>query len=429
LGNVPDRDVDTFPHGGCGRVPAAHSFDPTQRFVTSTHSGLSRSVAFSAVAYAFGVGMLGTTLPTPLYRIYQQQLHFQSLMTTIIYAVYAAGVIAALVVFGRSSDILGRRRVFLAGLGCAAISALVFLFGAGLVSLFIGRVLSGLSAGVFTSTATVTLVELAAAHRQGQASLVATAVNMLGLGCGPLLAGILAAWAPAPLHLPFVANLVLLVPAAIGVWLAPETAAGQRGAKLRPQLPSVPPQARSVFASAAIAVFAAFAVMGLLTAIEPGFLAGVLHRTSPALAGAVVFSMFAGSTLGQVALARFSGPLALPTGCAVLILGLAGVAGALVWSSLALLVAGTAVLGIGHGLIFRNGMAAITQRSPADRRAGAVSSFFVVAYVGISVPVVLVGLATTRWGLRTAGIAFTAAVAVVALAALIIVVALNRRTE
>ncbi len=386
-------------------------------------------MAFSAVAYAFGVGMLGTTVPTPLYRLYQQQLHFQSLMTTIIYAVYAGGVIAALLVFGSSSDILGRRRVFFVGLGCAALSALVFLSDAGLVALFVGRVLSGLSAGVFTSTATVTLVELAATRRQGQASLVATAVNMLGLGCGPLLAGILAAWAPAPLHLPFAANLVLLVPAAIGVWLAPETAPGQRGAKLRPQLPRVPPQVRSVFVPAAIAAFAAFAVMGLLTAIEPGFLANLLHRTSPALAGVVVFSMFAGSTLGQVALARFSGPLALPTGCAVLILGLAGIAGALIWSSLGLLITGTVVFGIGHGLIFRNAMAAVTQRSPAEGRAGAVSSLFVVSYVGISVPVVLVGVATAQWGLRTAGIAFTAAVAVVALAALIILLALNRRPE
>jgi hypothetical protein len=34
---------------------------------------LGRRAAFFAVAYAYAVAMLGTTLPTPLYRSYQQQ--------------------------------------------------------------------------------------------------------------------------------------------------------------------------------------------------------------------------------------------------------------------------------------------------------------------------------------------------------------------
>lgn len=403
--------------------------DHTTPATKGTAATLSRPLAFAAVAYAFAVTMLGTTLPTPLYRSYQHRLHFHSLMTTVIYAVYAVGVISALVLFGRASDVLGRRRMLLAGLACAALSALVFLFGSGLVPLFAGRVLSGVSAGIFTTTATVTLVELATAHRREQATLAATAVNILGLAFGPLLAGALAAWAPAPLHLPFVANLVALIPAAIGVWLMPETLRVRHRTRLRPELPTVPQEARGVFVPAAIAIFAAFAVFGLLTAIEPGFLATLLHRTHPALAGVVVCSMFVGSVVGQVGLARFSGPLALPTGCAVLIVGLAGIAGALVTASLPVLILGTVVIGVGHGLSFRNGMAAITASTPADRRAGAVSAFFVIAYTGISIPVVLVGVATARWGLRTAGISFTAAVAVLALAALIIIVRLNRRRE
>lgn len=396
--------------------------------MSSSGTRLTRPVAFGFVAFAFGVTMMGTTLPTPLYRRYQELLGFESLMTTVIYAVYAAGVITALVLFGRISDVLGRRRMLLAGLGCAVASALVFLSGAGLAALFVGRVLSGLSAGVFTGTATVTLVELADARGRDHATLLATTVNMFGLGCGPLLAGILSAWVPAPLHLPFLANLVLLVLAAIGVWLAPETAPPQPGVKLRPQLPTVPTETRAVFVPSAIAVFAAFAVFGLLTAIEPGFLASLLHLTSPALAGVVVFSMFAGSAIGQVGLARFSGSAALPTGCVILILGLAGIAAALITGSLLSLIAGTVAIGVGQGICFKNGMAAITKQTPADRRAGAVSSFFVVAYVGISIPVVLVGLATARWGLRTAGIAFTAAVAALTLAALIGILRLNRRS-
>ncbi|MGH3764566.1 MAG: hypothetical protein ACRDTX_05370 [Pseudonocardiaceae bacterium] len=53
---------------------------------------MGRSTAFALVAYAFAVTMLGTTLPTPLYPIYQQRIGFSGFVVTVIYAVYAVGV-------------------------------------------------------------------------------------------------------------------------------------------------------------------------------------------------------------------------------------------------------------------------------------------------------------------------------------------------
>jgi MFS family permease len=371
--------------------------------------------------------MLGTTLPTPLYPAYERQFGFADLMTTVIYAVYAAGVLAALVLLGRASDAVGRRPMLLTGLGLSAASAAVFLADTGLAVLFLGRVLSGLSAGIFTGTATVALVELVAPPRRGTASLLASGVNMLGLGCGPLLAGLLAQWAPWPTRLPYAADLLLLLAALVVVLLSPETVQDPGGGRFRPQRPGVPAQARAAFVPAAVVAFAAFAVFGLLTAIEPAFLGSLLHLPSPALAGAVVFSMFAGSTVGQVVLARNTGPTTLPTGCVVLVAGLAGIAVALGTDLLTLLVIGTVIVGVGQGVSFRAGIAAVTAASPEDRRAETVSSFFVVAYVGISIPVILVGLAATAWGLRAAGIAFTIAVAALTVGALVAVLRLSRR--
>src|SRR5207244_11087724 len=80
---------------------------------TAGHRGLAarRPVAFWLVAYVFAATMMGTTLPTPLYVIYQGQWHFSSGIVTVIFATYAAGVLAALLLAGRSSDQVGRRRV------------------------------------------------------------------------------------------------------------------------------------------------------------------------------------------------------------------------------------------------------------------------------------------------------------------------------
>ncbi len=93
---------------------------------------------------------------------------------------------------------------------------MAFLLAQSLGLLLVGRLLSGLSAGIFTGTATATLVDLAPDERRGRATLVATLVNMGGLGCGPLLAGVVSQWGPLPLRLRFWIDLGLLIPALAG---------------------------------------------------------------------------------------------------------------------------------------------------------------------------------------------------------------------
>jgi MFS family permease len=83
-------------------------------------------------AFALAVAMMGTTLPTPLYVLYREQFGFSELMITVIFATYAAGVIASLLLFGRLSDQIGRRWVLLPGLALSALSAAAFLLADGL---------------------------------------------------------------------------------------------------------------------------------------------------------------------------------------------------------------------------------------------------------------------------------------------------------
>ncbi len=186
--------------------------------------------------------MIGTTLPTPLYPLYQRRFGFSELTITVIFAVYAAGVIAALLLFGRLSDQIGRRPVLLLGLGFSALSAVVFLVANGLGLLLLGRVLSGFSAGIFTGTATATLVDLAGPERRSRATLIATVANIGGLGLGPLLAGLVAQWGTNPLRLTFWIDLALLVPAVLAVLALPEPVADRGPATLRVQPLRVPPR-------------------------------------------------------------------------------------------------------------------------------------------------------------------------------------------
>jgi predicted MFS family arabinose efflux permease len=381
---------------------------------------LGRRVAFAATAFAFALAMMGTTLPTPLYPLYRERFGFSELMITVIFATYAAGVIAALLLFGRLSDAIGRRPVLLAGLALSAVSAAVFLVADGLALLIAGRIISGSSAGVFTGTATATLVDLAAPERHARATLAATVANMGGLGCGALLAGVLSEWAGSPLRLTFCVDLALLVPAALGIQTMPEPVVPRSGLRLRPQGLRLPAEMRATFAQAAVAAFAGAAVLGLFTAVSPAFLGQTLGVTNRAAVGLVVFVVFAASTVGQASLQFVRERLALPAGCMVLIAGMGFLALALWLSSLTLLVLGAVVAGFGQGLSFRAGLAELNARSPAERRAAVASSFFVVMYLALALPVIGEGVLTQLVGLRAAGLTFAAVVAALAAVALLL---------
>ncbi|MBT3149444.1 MFS transporter [Streptomyces sp. CHD11] len=357
----------------------------------------------------FAVCMTGTTLPTPLYPLYQEKFDFSELTVTVVYAVYAFAVIGVLLLAGNASDAVGRRPVLLWGLGCAAASGVCFLCATGLGWLYAGRLLSGLSAGLFTGAATAYVMESAPPGAGTRATLVATAVNMGGLGCGPLLAGLLAQYAAWPLYLPFAVHLALVACSVAVLLRLPETVGRRRPlGTVRPQRPGVPSQVRPVFGAAAAASFVGFALFGVFTSVSPAFLAQSLDVTDRAVGGTVVALAFFTSTGGQLAVGRVGVRRSLPLGCAGLLAGLALLAGALHWELLTLVVLSAVVGGFGQGLAFRGALSAVGGASPADRRAAVISSLFVVAYAGISVPVIGVGLLSRPMGLEGAGFVFIA---------------------
>jgi MFS family permease len=128
-------------------------------------------------------------------------LGFSQLTLTLIYAAYVIGNLAALLFVGRASDRLGRRVTALPAIGILILAALVFLFADGLAALYIGRILTGLGIGIASGTGNAWLADLVGASHGTRAATIGTATNFLGLGVAPLLSGLLAQYAPWPLHL------------------------------------------------------------------------------------------------------------------------------------------------------------------------------------------------------------------------------------
>jgi MFS family permease len=394
--------------------PCVDCLDPSVAGGTTAWR-LSRPVAFWLIAYAFAVTMLGTTLPTPLYVIYQAQWHFSTSLITLIFATYAVGVLAALLVAGRSSDQVGRRPVLAVAVGLSIVSAVTFILAPDVGWLFVGRILSGLSAGLITGTATAALTETARPGAGRSASLVSTTANMGGLGLGPLLAGLLAEYAPRPTVLPFLVQLGLAVVAGLALLVIPETVAERSALSLRFRGLGIPRAGRTEFIAAGFAGFAAFSLLGLFSALAPTFLGGVLHETSHAVAGAVVFLAFAVGTCTQLAGSRLPSRPVMLAGLTVFLAALALIVAGLSAASLPVFLAGTVVSGVAVGAVFMGSLAVANRLAPAEIRGQVVSTYFVFAYVGLTVPVIAVGFGSQAFGDFRATLVCAVVLAVIAL--------------
>jgi MFS family permease len=394
------------------------------------------SFGFWVAAAAFLVNMGFSAVPTPLYVLYQRRDHFSTITLTLVYAVYAVGVIGSLFFGGHVSDWVGRKRVFVPALLANVAAAAIFLVAPSLPGLVLARVVSGVSVGLTTATATAYLSELhlgtAAGDRSGRrGQVVATAANLGGIGFGPLVAGLLAQYAPQPLRLPYYVFGALLLILALLVAVSPETAARPEPAPAwRPQRIAVPADARRTFFAATAAGVASFAVYGVFNSLAPSFLAATLHETSHAVAGAVVFAAFGSGALAQMVLSRAGlremlriSPYLLVPGMALLVAGM--------WlPSLAVFAIAGVVTGAGAGLLFRGALAAAGSTAPSDARAEVLAGYFLGAYVGLSVPVVALGVAARYVAPRDAMLVF---VVLVSIAVIVSVRAVtrtaNRRTK
>jgi MFS family permease len=358
-------------------------------------------VGFWAVVFAFMVVMAFTTAPAPLWALFAAHDRFSSLTITIVFAVYAVAVAVSLFFAGHLSDWYGRRRMVALALWLNLVAALVFLAWPQLPGLLLARVLSGLGIGAVTATATVWLAELDATrrgtHGSRRAPVIAAAANLGGLGLGGLAAGVLAQWAGHALTLPFLVLGGLLVFALLAIGLAPETRVpSSPRPRYRPQQVSVPPASRSRFFAAATGAMITFALFGLITSLAPSFLAGTLHHSSHALAGAVSFAIFAAAAVAQTLTGARSADQLLARAIPTLLIGVALLTLA-VWlpsPSFGLFLAGDLIAGAGAGLMFKGAIGTVSEISLAERRAEALAGLFLASYLGLAGPVIGLGALT-----------------------------------
>ena len=110
-------------------------------------------------------------------------------------------------------------------------------------------------------------------------------------------------------------------------------------------------------------------------------------------------------------------------GCLGLLVGMAVTCVAIAITAAAVFFIGSGIAGVGFGLAFLGSFRAVTPLAEPDDRAGLVTAIYIVGYLAFSIPALIAGVATTRFGLHSTALVYAAALAVLAAVAVAVLLA------
>jgi len=367
------------------------SFQPLVLSVPAGQHGLvikddvvAPSIAWLRAGIAVAAVGWGANQFAPLLLEYRSRLGLSAATVEATFGLYALGLIPGLLLGGPVSDRFGRRPVLLPALAMSLLGTGLLIAGGWSPGwLFAGRLVAGVESGTAFSSGAAWIKELSPAGGPRRITIAMTT----GFAAGPLVAGMLAQWAPAPAVLPYVPHLLLTLVAVPLVLRTPDTLPRRTSVRLR--LPDavherrfrtvVVPLAPWVFGSASIAL-----------AYLPGLVAGRLGGH------ALVFSAV------NAMLTALAGILVQPfarrahrlvgTASVIVVAGLLIASAAAATTQPALVVVAGLVLGAGYGCCQVAGLTEVQGLAGPDDLAGLTAFYQALSYLGFAAPFVLAAL-------------------------------------
>ncbi|GHB11896.1 MFS transporter [Salinicola rhizosphaerae] len=360
--------------------------------------------------------LAASSAPTPLYQIYQMAWGFSTTWLTLVFASYVFALLLALLVSGSLSDYLGRRPVVAIAIVGEIVSMGIFLGASDLHWLLAARIVQGLATGIVTSALAAAMLD--SDHTRGP--VMASIAPLCGMGFGALFAGALVTYAPAPRHLVYALLAIILLAQLAILMKIPESVARRPGAlaSLRPRA-KVPPSARGPMLRVIPAVISSWALGGFSLSLGPILVETVSGVHNPLVGCLVTFMLpFIGGV--SILTLRTRAPhIAVMIGTGCLIVGMLGLLLGVYLTKVSVLLAGTAIAGIGFGAAFMGAMRTVMPLAPATERSALMAAFYVVCYLSASSLALLGGMAAQCFGLLPTTYGYGGLVALLSLIALL----------
>jgi MFS family permease len=391
---------------------------------------LPAGLALTGGAITFTSLYLAAGALTPLLVVYKEQWKFPPALLTLAFAVYAIGFLAAVLTLGSLSDHVGRRPVLIGALIIQVGSNVMFLVASDIGWVIAGRIVQGVAGGVATTAFTAALVEIAPANRKRLGTILGSAGLTGGLGVGSLLAGLAIQLTTTANSIIFIVLTIVTILGIVVIALSPESVTRAPGA-LRSLVPRIafPPATRREFAAAAPVIAAIWMLAGLSGGLAPSMVRSVFHLNSGLLNGLSGFIAPATSAVIGLAFARVDPRRAMTIGIYASIVGAIGIISGVFAGSLALMIIGQAIAGVGFGASFTASLRLIFPLAAAHQRAGVVAGIYLVSYIALGVPIVIAGQLTGPLGEVPTVSWYTALTVLLALISLIAQIRIKRSTR
>ena len=337
----------------------------------------------------------GSNQFTPMLLVYHARLGLSTTTLEGLFGAYAAGLMPGLLLAGRWSDRHGRRPAGIAAAVLSLLASVSLIVGAHAVPwLFVGRLLAGMGSGAAFGVGTAWLRE-ASLPPFGKADAGAVArraaiAMTTGFALGPLVAGVLAQWAPQATVVPYLPHIALMVVVLASLRPVPETMQSPVRTRTTIRLPAASARRfRRLVAPIAPWVFAAPTIgFALLPSIV-----STGHADAVALtAGITSLTALAGVAIQPVARRLETGARDHAGG----LLGLLVLAGGLALAALAadvreawMLVPCAIVFGSAYGLCLVAGLLEVGRLAPEGALAGLTATYYTFTYLGFAAPYVL----------------------------------------
>lgn len=364
--------------------------------------------------------MVGASAPSPFYPVLAQEIGFDAIVISAVFAVYAVALLLTLLTAGSLSDHVGRRPVAVAGFLLLAGSMFLFWHADAVAMLFLARILQGVASGLLISALSATVLDFAPGGRAGVAALWNALSPGIGLALGALASGVmldLSGEALLDVFAPL--STTYLVLAAL-FFLVPETAPRTPGvwASLSFRL-SIPSAIRADFWRGAPAVIAGWATGGLFLSLGANIVRSELGGEAHVWQGLGVVLLAGVGAVTAFTLRKIAARSMVLFGTSALAVGTLLSLIALGLGSLPFYLVAAAVTGMGFGTAFSGVVASLAPRIPATQRADTFAVIYLLAYLAFGVPAVIAGSLVGVVGLETvcvgygivvialAGIAFT----------------------
>ncbi|OWV69104.1 MFS transporter [Rhizobium sp. R339] len=352
----------------------------------ATENSPRPSIGFHALTLATFFG--ASAAPTPLYRIYQENFAVSPVLITVIFAVYAFALLAALLIAGSLSDHLGRKPVIFFALVLEIAAMGLFVVASGPGWLIAARIVQGVATGIAGASLGAALVDVDRAKGQ----IVNSIAPLSGMAVGAVGTSALIQYGPFQMHLIYALLLVAFTLQAGAIWLTRETGGTRPGAlgSLVPRV-SVPPQAKRPLSLVTPINIANWTLAGFYLSLVPSLVAGTTGSTAPLTGGAVVTALMVSGAVTVYLRRGKSVSANLNFGVTAKTLGILTVVAGVHLANVPLLLIGTVFTGAGFGTNFLGSIGTIMPHAKAEERAGLLAAFYVQSYLAFSLPAILAG--------------------------------------